>query len=254
MDIVVIIALIVLQGVCSALEDDATIFQTLQQLERTVAHHQQIYSEQRRLINQQEKIIEDLTQRVQQLEENSVRKDQLAGLEEAIATQHDNGCLKCKENSSEADNTRNSNLPSIRGKRQSFRRIAFTAYLDHTITHLGIDQAITYNTVLLNEGNAYSPHTGVFTCPMDGLYVFYFSTATWAVSQSVVKLVIEGANVVDAIADTYHGSQEAQGANFAVLSLRAGQQVWVANYRWTDKTVSVKDVNRFATFSGFMLY
>lgn len=95
----------------------------------------------------------------------------------------------------------------------------------------------------------------MFTCPMDGLYVFYFSVSSnGAGHQIVAKLVVDAANEVDAIADTYHQYHEAQGSNLAVVSLRQGQQVWVSNYRWTDKSVETSDVDRFSSFSGFLVF
>ncbi|XP_045214792.2 complement C1q subcomponent subunit C-like [Mercenaria mercenaria] len=133
-------------------------------------------------------------------------------------------------------------------------RVAFSSFLDHNLEHLGIDHPIIYNKVLLNEGAAYNANSGMFTCPMDGLHVFYFSVSTNGVHQVVAKLVVDGTNQVDAISDTYHANHEAQGGNLVVISLQRGQQVWVANYRWVDISVQDSNVDRFSTFSGFMLY
>lgn len=89
---------------------------------------------------------------------------------------------------------------------------------------------------------------------MDGIYVFYFTVSTVDINQIVAKLVVDGVNQVDGVSDTYHDNHEAQGGNFAVLSLQKGQQVWVANYRWTTHSMAESDTYRFSTFSGFFLY
>ena len=81
----------------------------------------------------------------------------------------------------------------------------------------------------------------IFTCPIDGIYGFYFSIATVNVNEIVAKLVVNSANEVDGVVDTFHTNHEAQGGNFVFVSLTKGQQVWVANYR-------------FSSFSGYLLY
>jgi hypothetical protein len=96
--------------------------------------------------------------------------------------------------------------------------------------------------------------SGIFTCPMDGIYGFYFSIATVHVNQIVAKLVINSINEVDGVADTFHTNQEAQGSNFVLVSLTKGQQVWVANYRWATHVMQESDGYRFSSFSGFLLY
>ncbi|XP_053393542.1 complement C1q tumor necrosis factor-related protein 7-like [Mercenaria mercenaria] len=141
-----------------------------------------------------------------------------------------------------------------RANRELLERVAFSSFLDHNLEHLGINHPIIYNKVLLNEGSAYNNNSGMFTCPTDGLYVFYFSVSTNGVHQVVAKLVVDGTNQVDAISVTFHTYHEAQGGNLVVLSLQSGQQVWVANYRYVDKSVQDSNASRFSTFSGILLY
>ncbi|XP_060605106.1 uncharacterized protein LOC132757737 isoform X2 [Ruditapes philippinarum] len=64
---------------------------------------------------------------------------------------------------------------SGRIRRRSFPDVpvAFTAILDHEVRNSGIDQTVVFNKVLLNDGNAYNVHTGVFTVPKEGVYMFY---------------------------------------------------------------------------------
>ncbi|XP_063399013.1 EMILIN-2-like [Mytilus trossulus] len=49
-------------------------------------------------------------------------------------------------------------------------RPAFTASRTHT-KPIAANQVITFETVWLNTGHIYNPSTGVFTVPMDGLYL-----------------------------------------------------------------------------------
>ena len=52
--------------------------------------------------------------------------------------------------------------------------MAFSAYLDHTLSNIGNDQTIEFNKIILNEGGGYDQRTGVFTCPQSGLYLITF--------------------------------------------------------------------------------
>ena len=65
--------------------------------------------------------------------------------------------------------------------------VGFTAYMDHSV-HLGIDQTVVFNHVLFNDGGAYNAQTGIFSCPVDGVYLFFFEVGAWH-QQIVAKLV-----------------------------------------------------------------
>ena len=55
--------------------------------------------------------------------------------------------------------------------------VAFSAYVD-TTTSLSSAQTV-FNKVLLNEQQAYDQSTGVFTCPISGIYMFSFVAGTY---------------------------------------------------------------------------
>ena len=52
------------------------------------------------------------------------------------------------------------------------RPVAFTAVNVTDQADVGINQNILFEQVVLNEGNAFHPHTGVFTAPVSGIYCF----------------------------------------------------------------------------------
>ena len=85
--------------------------------------------------------------------------------------------------------------------------VGFTAYIDHFVYHLGIDQALIFNRVLFNDGGAYNNASGIFTCPVNGVYLFFFEVGSGSQRQIVAKLVANNVNQVDAIADSeYHSN------------------------------------------------
>ena len=61
---------------------------------------------------------------------------------------------------------------------QVITHVAFSAYLDKIVSHLGIDHLIPFDKILLNEGNAFNSHTGMFVCPLSGVYLFSFTIAS----------------------------------------------------------------------------
>ncbi|KAM3615465.1 uncharacterized protein V6R79_002665 [Siganus canaliculatus] len=74
---------------------------------------------------------------------------------------------------------RGDNLPSA-------GTVAFTGKLkieDSYPSHSGI---LKFATVLVNEGGGYSPGTGIFTCPMDGIYYFTVHVSVYGRAQCAV--------------------------------------------------------------------
>ena len=43
---------------------------------------------------------------------------------------------------------------------RQYKRIAFSSYLDHNVQNPGIDQAIIFNRIVINEGSENSEHSG----------------------------------------------------------------------------------------------
>ena len=123
-------------------------------------------------------------------------------------------------------------------------RVAFTAYLDKTLTHLGLNHIIQFNKVLLNEGN-----TGIFHCPKSGIYLFSFSIESERAGAIVARLVIDGTNQLDAITDGGSGYFEMAGVT-AIARVTADQSVWVATYQFNDRTLLDTNMFRYTSFPG----
>ncbi|KAL4224119.1 hypothetical protein ACF0H5_017572 [Mactra antiquata] len=130
---------------------------------------------------------------------------------------------------------------------------AFTAMLDHNVEHSGIDQTVIFNKVLLNDGNGYNNHTGVFTAQIDGVYMFYFAFgAGYEAHRLWMHIVVDGSQKVSGVADTLQAGHDAQGTNLVFLHLHQGDSVWVATYAIAD--VKIYGVPPFTTFSGMLMY
>uniref|UniRef100_A0A3P8RQ92 C1q domain-containing protein n=1 Tax=Amphiprion percula TaxID=161767 RepID=A0A3P8RQ92_AMPPE len=130
--------------------------------------------------------------------------------------------------------------------------VAFSAALpDGNIGPANFLHSLVYNRVMSNIGGHYSPATGFFTAPVRGVYYFTFTFFCWAQSQQTCggSLYHNGNKMT-----SWYGfsrSNPSSGSNNAILLLQAGDHVNVC--LWADRVVS-DNLNRYSTFSGFLLY
>lgn len=138
-------------------------------------------------------------------------------------------------------------------RRQVGGGIAFSVYLDHDET-LASHQTVKFNQVLLNEGNGYSPQTGIFECQEGGVYMFTFAIGQRDANHYMwAELMLNGKNVIDAVVDTYHQYQDLQGGNTAILRLSPGDRVWI-DATHNGSHVEGSGSLRLTSFSGLFLY
>ena len=144
-------------------------------------------------------------------------------------------------------------VAETRTKRQITGGIAFSAYLSHDILHLALGHTIKCDQIIINDGNAYSQYTGVFTVPVTGVYLLTFNFDVWNVHRfEWIKLVVNNRNIVDATADGFKGSN--MSGNTAILKLTQGENVWLESYYSADGEVLSATYGKLTTFSGVLLY
>ncbi|CAL1589343.1 unnamed protein product [Knipowitschia caucasica] len=112
------------------------------------------------------------------------------------------------------------------------------------------DTTLVYKHVVTNTGNAYNPHTGIFTAPVRGVYHFHLHIfEDFGSYSSRVSLVKNGSKMV--IANEYDSSGNGSASNSMSVLLEAGDVVYAvlwSSYRIYDNT------NHFNTFSGHLLF
>uniref|UniRef100_A0A8C6UJ56 C1q domain-containing protein n=1 Tax=Neogobius melanostomus TaxID=47308 RepID=A0A8C6UJ56_9GOBI len=109
---------------------------------------------------------------------------------------------------------------------------------------------LVFRGVVSNIGNAYNPHTGIFTAPVRGAYHFEFYVfGSGGSPDSRVMLTKNGEHVF--IAGETQSNGFGSGSNGASLLLEAGDVVFLhlhANRRIYD------DGDHYSTFSGHLLF
>ena len=135
--------------------------------------------------------------------------------------------------------------------------IAFSAYLGHDIPHAAPGHTIKCDQVILNDGNGYNSHTGIFTARVTGVYLFTFTIDVYHKGKTVrVKLVVDNRNIVDAMANRAYGIYDwsTMSGNTAILQVNENESVWLEVYASADGEVASNSHDRVTTFSGVLLY
>ncbi|VDH89622.1 Hypothetical predicted protein [Mytilus galloprovincialis] len=100
--------------------------------------------------------------------------------------------------------------------------------------------------IITNEGNGYNVNTGSFTCPESGMYLLFFSIGERGDTiprGAYIYLMVNSVNVIDAVVDSYHNTQDLQGGNTVIIRLKAGDVVFTE----VDVGVIVKGQQDYAS-------
>lgn len=110
-------------------------------------------------------------------------------------------------------------------KQQTVSDVAFTVNLSKHLEHLGSGQTIKFDNVVTNIESGYNPVTGVFTCPIDGNYVFIVTIMCHYGTFNELRLMMNGSSKML----IYTGNNELhnQGTNSVVLQLKKSDTVWI---------------------------
>ncbi|XP_063408910.1 complement C1q tumor necrosis factor-related protein 6-like [Mytilus trossulus] len=109
-------------------------------------------------------------------------------------------------------------------------KVAFAAGLSTTINSLGSHQAIEYDEVITNEGNAYDARHGHFIAPMKGMYLIS-ATITAATGKYVaLELVKNGQRTAVMFADSRSASHYSSQSRTLPYVLEQGDMVWLRTY------------------------
>jgi hypothetical protein len=113
---------------------------------------------------------------------------------------------------------------------------------------------------LVNEGNAMDLASGKFKAPRRGIYFFSFTAIAEFPEKSLYSFLklsfyLNGNNSIGNlwIEESTQSYQRSPGSLQFTLSMKAGDQVWVAIIELTDRVYLDGNKGTFTHFTGFML-
>ena len=132
---------------------------------------------------------------------------------------------------------------------------AFSAYVSVLETDLSIDHTIKFDTIMTNIGSHYNRHSGMFTAPEQGVYVFswnlYCHSGGYIFSQLVVN-----SNVVGAMFTTAQGADNIRTTTGnMVVQVNAGDVVYVRTHPTQSHSGNLYSHPDWrSSFSGWKVY
>ena len=131
--------------------------------------------------------------------------------------------------------------------------VAFTAILTPSdLTGLGSGQAIRYDYVITNVGNAYHSTTGIFTAPVSGVYVFNYAILISPDESEFVELVVNGHAMMNNYGHATGSTHYVSASRTATLDLTTGDEVWVQTLGSSIHGTGAIHGHGFTTFSGWL--
>ncbi|XP_052252671.1 uncharacterized protein LOC127859356 isoform X2 [Dreissena polymorpha] len=155
----------------------------------------------------------------------------------------------------QADRSQNGRTSLTKRAAVNATKIAFSAYLDKYVQNLGPGHTIQFGQVVLNEGDAYNPYTGIFTVPVSGVYMITAALESLYNHIQWFNILIDG-DITSSIAfDPWTYGANSMGTNIVLVRLEKGQSVWVAvDSRHSGEGLQGEPSVRATTFSGLYLF
>ena len=122
-------------------------------------------------------------------------------------------------------------------------------------TEISTDFTIHFDTIVTNIGNHYNKHTGAFTAPQHGVYVFtwnlYCNTGGHIYSQLVVNSNVVGAMLTDA-----EGASSVRSVTgTVVVEVNQGDVVFVRTHPTLGHSGNLRSYSAWrSSFNGWKLY
>ncbi|KAK3577172.1 hypothetical protein CHS0354_037510 [Potamilus streckersoni] len=129
-------------------------------------------------------------------------------------------------------------------------RVAFSVGLTYTM-HLSFSETVLYDKIFTNLGNGYNKQTGVFTCPVEGIYLFHLHAYDMNTDKAMwLELMHNDDFIVSVSGYASHSS----GGNTVILHLRIGDKIQVKGREQQQFSLFGQQDEIYSTLSGFLLY
>jgi hypothetical protein len=109
-----------------------------------------------------------------------------------------------------------------------------------------------FDQASLNVGEAYDETTGKFTCKVDGLYTFSWTTVSNPKKDLTTELITSGSRVARNIVDNDETDDFLSSSSTVVVRMRKGEQTWISVVKGDKLTAQWGRVPS-SMFSGFKI-
>merc|ERR1712079_617190 len=179
--------------------------------------------------------------------ENDARKSEIANLDNFAKSEN-------SERGAELDELKtrlmkeNAFLKMLASKPMS---VCFDAYRTKAYDGGG-EENLTFQGTSVNTGGGMDPDTGIFTCPIGGLYMFVFHVATHDNKKSLLSIRLNGEEVASVFDQNHKDNHKNSMAGTTILiNLKRGDEVVV--YAYTGTWLADFAMNHYTHWVGLLL-
>ena len=104
--------------------------------------------------------------------------------------------------------------------------IALKVRLSKDVILPNVHQRVMYDTIVINEGNAYDSETGIFRAPLNGTYIFSVTACATNADQFSLYIVTGHQKILGELRSG-DGSYKDCNSEVTTSYLNAGSTVWV---------------------------
>ncbi|XP_062596631.1 cerebellin-1-like [Saccostrea cucullata] len=134
--------------------------------------------------------------------------------------------------------------------------VAFSAYMSANEGTVGAGHTLIFHSLVTNVGNHYNKHTGVFTSPDSGVYVFTWTIIVDNHDYIRTELVVNSSTVGTMYTSAYDVNNDRTTTGVVVVQINQGDVVFIRTNHTSGSVgtiISIPDVLR-STFSGWKLF
>jgi hypothetical protein len=132
------------------------------------------------------------------------------------------------------------------------QQYAFFATMSSDKTNLPVPSVVLLDQASLNVGEAYDETTGKFTCKVDGLYTFSWTTVSSPEKDLTTELITSGSRVARNLVDNDKTDDYLSSSSTVVVRMRKGEQTWISVVKGDQLTAEWSTVPT-SMFSGFKI-
>ncbi|KAL3836799.1 hypothetical protein ACJMK2_022212 [Sinanodonta woodiana] len=129
-------------------------------------------------------------------------------------------------------------------------RIGFSTLHNQHGESVHVGQTILYHSVLFNEDGAFDSSTGMYRCPVSGVYFFTIAACSSNSQRIHVNLILNGQvkfEVFGGVGNDNTIIHDSLGSGSTILRCHAGDMVWT-------RILVGENIGRLTSFTGFLIW